>query len=158
MDAFDVTLHRARKLLGDPAALLLHDGRLSLNPDLVWLDIGALGHATARIERALVGGVPEQSVLAHWIRSLTKLYPSPLLRHEPDSGWLLQARDTWRRRVERHARQLAAACRALNAAPLALELYARLAEADPQHESIVGEHARLSQELRYRPEGGATPN
>ena len=99
MDAFDVTLHRARKLLGNPAALLLHDAHLSLNPDLVWLDIGALGHATARIERGLASGAPELSTLANWSRLLTQLYPSPLLKHEPDS-----------RLAAPGARYLAAAC------------------------------------------------
>lgn len=35
---FETTLHRLRKYLGDDRFLLLQDGRLSLDPDLVWVD------------------------------------------------------------------------------------------------------------------------
>jgi LuxR family transcriptional regulator, maltose regulon positive regulatory protein len=35
---FDITLHRARKLLGHDEALLLKDGQLLLNPALAWTD------------------------------------------------------------------------------------------------------------------------
>ena len=38
--AFSVTLHRLRKMIGH-SALQLNDSRLSLNPDMCWVDVWA---------------------------------------------------------------------------------------------------------------------
>src|SRR5207302_153840 len=53
--SFTATLHRLRRLLDDDEAVTLRDGRLSLNPGLVWVDTWALEQAVAdsRLEEAL---------------------------------------------------------------------------------------------------------
>lgn len=38
IQSFNITLHRLRKLLGQENAVLLEGGRLSLNPDVCWVD------------------------------------------------------------------------------------------------------------------------
>jgi LuxR family maltose regulon positive regulatory protein len=37
--SFKVSLHRLRKLLGRDDAVLLHDGKVSLNERMCWLDV-----------------------------------------------------------------------------------------------------------------------
>jgi DNA-binding SARP family transcriptional activator len=137
LDAFDVTLHRARKLLGDPASLLLHDGRLSFNPDLVWLDLWALTRLTDRIEQGLGRSSPTAAVLQAWTQELFRHYSGPLLASESDVPWLVTARDIWRRRFERHVLRLAGSCLTAKLPDHALELYRRLLEIDPLAESVV---------------------
>ncbi len=51
--SFTATLHRLRKLLGEDDAVLLRDGRLSLNPALVWVDAWALEQACSALDEAL---------------------------------------------------------------------------------------------------------
>ena len=50
--AFESTLHRLRKLLRRDDAILHVDGRLTLNPQLVWVDAWALEHQLGRAEEA----------------------------------------------------------------------------------------------------------
>jgi LuxR family transcriptional regulator, maltose regulon positive regulatory protein len=50
--AFESTLHRLRKLLRRDDAILHVDGRLALNPKLVWVDAWALEHQLGKAEEA----------------------------------------------------------------------------------------------------------
>ena len=47
---FDSALFRARSLLGTPAALVLKDGRISLDPGHCWTDAAAFLSACSRLE------------------------------------------------------------------------------------------------------------
>lgn len=85
--AFDMALHRLRKLLGRDDSVLVRDGKASLNDDLCWLDVWAF-------ERGLdEGGEAMPHALA--------LYRGLLLPSEPDSRWMLPARERLRRRYLR---------------------------------------------------------
>lgn len=77
--SFETTLYRLRKLLRHDGALLLRDGRLSLDPQLCWLDLWSLDEASAAIDAALRQGV-EVAVLAQLTRRLFQLYRGPLLK------------------------------------------------------------------------------
>jgi LuxR family transcriptional regulator, maltose regulon positive regulatory protein len=46
--ALAMGMHRLRKLLGDPEAIQVHDGRISLNARRVWLDIWAFDRLAAQ--------------------------------------------------------------------------------------------------------------
>lgn len=131
MGALDVTLHRARKLLGHPDALRLHDGRLSLNPELVCLDLWALQRLAREVDDGLGGPTATPATLAAWTGALTESVRGPLLAGEADTAWLLAARERWHRRVEQLALRLGAACLAAGLAGDAQRLYARLLEAEP---------------------------
>lgn len=59
--SFDTTLHRLRRTLGDERLLLLEGGRLSLDPGLVWTDVGALEAARQALVHAVQADAePEQ--------------------------------------------------------------------------------------------------
>jgi ATP/maltotriose-dependent transcriptional regulator MalT/DNA-binding SARP family transcriptional activator len=85
--AFDMALHRLRKLLGRDDAVLVRDGKASLNQDLCWLDVWAF-------ERNLDEGADAK-------RRALSLYRGALLPSEPDSRWLLPARERLRQRYLR---------------------------------------------------------
>jgi DNA-binding SARP family transcriptional activator len=83
--AMEITLARLRKLLGHADAVLLHERRLRLNPQRVWLDSAALA---AQLDAAAVDA---PQVLALW--------RGTLLAGEPDDAWLAAYRQRWRMRI-----------------------------------------------------------
>lgn len=90
-DAFEIALHRLRKLLGrDDAVLLLH-GKLNLNPELTWTDVGAF-------ERLAVA---DPSLDIDSVRRALALYKGPFLASYEDSAWLFPARERIRARYVR---------------------------------------------------------
>ena len=75
--SFDSNLYRLRKLLDIDGALLLAEGKLSLNPDLVWLDVWAFDKA---IDAGNVGAALD-------------LYRGHFLALDAPLPWTLPARD-----------------------------------------------------------------
>ncbi|MCK7497369.1 MAG: hypothetical protein MZW92_46165 [Comamonadaceae bacterium] len=53
--AFDTTLHRLRKLLGHERAVVLSEGRLSLNPTVCWVDAWTLERLIGKLDGLLKG-------------------------------------------------------------------------------------------------------
>ena len=85
-----VNLHRARKLLGHDEALVLDDGRLSFNNEMVSLDLRAFEACVREIE-GMRGG-DEAGALTAASARLVALYRGPLLRDDGDAPWLMPAR------------------------------------------------------------------
>jgi LuxR family maltose regulon positive regulatory protein len=88
--SFDTTLHRLRKLLGVENALLLNDGRLFFNRDLVWTDAAALERETLGIDKR--GASFDVNAVAG---RLIGLYGGALLDGE-EAGWAVTARERLR--------------------------------------------------------------
>jgi LuxR family maltose regulon positive regulatory protein len=93
--AFDTTLHRLRRLLSEPAAIVLRDSALSLVPALVWTDVWEVDRllgelaANSRAEEGAPG-----------LHRLAELYAGPLLDGEEEPAWTL-ARSRLQERVLR---------------------------------------------------------
>jgi DNA-binding SARP family transcriptional activator len=133
-DAFEVTLHRLRKLLGRDDAILLEHGMVRVNCELAWVDVLAF----ERLASEANGDQGPLDVDAA-TRALA-LYRGPFLHNEDDAPWLLPARDRLRSRFIRLAARTAQHCEqageparaadvcaaALEVEPLAEELYRRL--------------------------------
>ena len=115
--SFDVCLHRARRLLGVPQALVLAEGRLRFDPSLVWIDLDELARSQPRESAA----VPPQALARRWLQ----YWQGPLLDGEPTTPWLLAARRRWDARLSRSARALAQACREAGDAEVAAALEQR---------------------------------
>lgn len=80
------TLKRLRDMLGHAESLRVHDGKVSLNDRICWLDTWALREwIQSMLEKP--GGVPEETGMAQ----LQALYRGPSLRGE-DAPWLNPAR------------------------------------------------------------------
>lgn len=80
-DAFEIALHRLRKLLGDDEAIRLTNGVVSIDSGRVWVDVTAFGqiadgvHSPATMNRAL------------------SLYGGSFLSEQPERPWMLPMRD-----------------------------------------------------------------
>jgi hypothetical protein len=75
-----LSLHRLRQLLGDADAVRLTGGKVSLNPERVWVDAMALIEARERLSDAAFRGLA------------ASLYRGEFLQDEPDEAWMLPAR------------------------------------------------------------------
>lgn len=95
--ALGTALYRLRHLLDTEQAILLGDGKLSLNPQCVWVDRWAF----EALAEASAGAEPE---------ALFELYGGHFLEHEEEQPWMLLPREhlktTLRRAVEANGRRL----------------------------------------------------
>jgi len=132
--SFTATLHRLRKLLGDDDALLLRDGRLSLNPALVWVDLWALEQALGELDEAL----RSPGVAAHVERLMDEaltLYRGPFLPDESEQPSYIACREQLRARLLRCLTRAARAREEAGRAEAAADWYTRCIDADPLFEA-----------------------
>jgi DNA-binding SARP family transcriptional activator len=101
--SFTSTLHRLRKLLGEDRALVLHEGKLSLDARYFWIDAWAFERLLAELEAALKPGrAPAAAELAERLGArLQELYRGAFLAGEAEESWSLRPRERWRARVSR---------------------------------------------------------
>jgi LuxR family maltose regulon positive regulatory protein len=90
--SFEVTLSRLRKWLGVEGALRLVDGRLALNPRLVWCDVTAFERAHQQLQQHLVPHA-ETAPLPVIMRCLTGLYRGKLFGHAALDAWGVAPRE-----------------------------------------------------------------
>lgn len=134
--SFTATLHRLRRLLDDDDALLLREGRLSLDPDTVWVDVWALEGVIADLDAALRGPGPLQAATA--LRALADealaLYRGAFLPDESDQPSFLACREQLRARLLRCLARAARAWEDAGQFAAAADCYLRLIDADPFYE------------------------
>lgn len=92
--SLETALSRLRRLLGSERAVQSRDGRVSLDPERVYLDLAAfdLRWQACNAMPATAGPWPALA------ESALALYRRPLLDGEPDATWLLTERRRWHRR------------------------------------------------------------
>lgn len=95
--SFATTLHRLRLLLGEERALRLREGRLSLDPRHVWLDVWAF---EALLDRAEKQRAMEPAARALLERALD-LYRGPFLGADGGAPWAISLRERLRSRFLR---------------------------------------------------------
>lgn len=107
--SFNSTLHRLRKLLGEDRALVLSEGKLSLDGRYIWTDTWALEQLTALIDQSLRGGreTIDRSAVAALGDRLLDLYRGPFLGNEADQPWSQTLRQRLRNRYVRTACDIA---------------------------------------------------
>jgi tetratricopeptide (TPR) repeat protein len=94
----ETTLSRLRRLLGRADAVLLHERKLRLNPQRVWLDSAALARQLDRLQRPARANSPEIDRERAWDAALA-LWRGPLLADEGDAPWIEPARERLRMRA-----------------------------------------------------------
>jgi hypothetical protein len=93
--SFTATLHRLRRLLADDDALLLREGRLSLNPALFWVDAWAFDHLVAEVDACSDAAAPAAQLRA-LAAELVALYRGSFLPDESDQSAYLARRPYWK--------------------------------------------------------------
>jgi len=105
--SFQVTLHRLRVLLGHPEALVLHQGRLSLNPASCWVDVwefeAFLEQSAARLRENNLGRASEIMEMA------IGLYRGPFLGGEAEEPWAISRSERLRSKLLRIIQSIAEA-------------------------------------------------
>jgi DNA-binding SARP family transcriptional activator len=134
--SFTATLHRLRRLLGEDEALLLRDGRLSLDAGLVWVDVWALEGVLTDFDEALRG--PGDARSASALQALADeslaLYRGPFLPDESEQPGYLAFREQCRARLLRCLTRVARAWEEAGQAEAAADCYQRFIDADPLYE------------------------
>ncbi|ACV68917.1 hypothetical protein [Desulfohalobium retbaense] len=85
-NALKTQVHRLRRLLGDPKVLTWQGKRLSLDPSLVWVDVGALSSIFERFGSGELALAPTDVV-----RLVLDLYKGPFLP-EIEESWVFEPR------------------------------------------------------------------
>ena len=96
-------LHRLRKLLGEDAAVLLRHGRLSINPELCWLDLRAFDAVSRQVEdftRRPQGPVDIDEV-GEYVDAMLGVYCGPFMADEADNPMYVSLRERLRNRFLR---------------------------------------------------------
>ena len=138
--ALTVALHRLRKLLGRDDAVLLEVGRLSLNPQRVWVDCLAFEQLADNV------GMPALSALPPAARAAAEralaLYSGPFLHGSDDEAWQLVYRSRLASKFKRMLTLLAQAAGARGDGAAARALLERGLELDPLAEDLARELMR----------------
>lgn len=119
-NSFNVAVHRLRRLLGDERALVLREGRLSIDPQRLWTDV----HTLAQLEARLDDLAPAEAA-----RELLELYTGPFL-DDDDAPWAQAARARLRSHLLRTGALLGGHLERIGELERAAELRLRIAELD----------------------------
>ena len=134
--AFDITLHRLRKLLGNDKAIQVTDRHVSLNPNLVRVDLWALERQLAAVVPLVQTHTPEPAQLERAAPAILNLYRGHLLAGEADSAWLLPVRNRLSGRFQRFVMRLGEHWDAAGEWQRSAALYERAVELDPLAETF----------------------
>jgi len=127
-DAFRVALHRLRKILGDTEAILVEDGRVSLNRHLCWVDALVFDELTNSARGSAEPDPSQQRALA--------LYRGALLPADRDESWSMVMRERLRSKFMHQFARVGAILEARGAWNEALDLYLRALDVDNLTESF----------------------
>jgi len=133
--AFDTTLHRLRKLLGNERALLLSDGKLSVNPMLCWVDAWSFERQLGRIELSLKNpDEAERHSLEQLVSRLHALYRGPFLGRDTRAAWAVAQRERLQAKYLRLLSALARYWEGQEEWGLAAEAYEKAIDVQPSTE------------------------
>lgn len=146
-DALGVNLHRLRKLLGNHDAVILHDGRVSLDPCRCWVDAWAFQRLLGSAAQA---STPERSRM---LESALALYRGPFLACEQEEPWSLAMRERLRSMFVRHSAELGRLHEEAGRWDKAIACYQRCLETDELGEEFYQGLMRCYGHLGRRAEG-----
>jgi len=130
-----ITLHRLRKMLGDDAALIVEDGKLSLNRRLFWVDTWAFDQICTQTTALIAANAPPASLIAAAQQALG-VYRGPLLASDTDEAWSDAPRE---QRKNQLLRLITTTCQVLEKAgqkESVIDLYRHTLECEPHAEAI----------------------
>jgi DNA-binding SARP family transcriptional activator len=135
--AFDITLHRLRRVFGRQNLLGLWEGKLSIDPRQCWIDVWEFEKLVRRIEVSLSQS-PQTShaVCANFASALLRVYAGHFLEHETQDAWAVACRDRLKAKFLRAVVTLATRFEQDRKWDQAATLYLRALELDNLAEQI----------------------
>jgi LuxR family maltose regulon positive regulatory protein len=127
--ALESALYRLRQLLGARDAVRMKGGKVSLNRDLLWVDMWEFE------DELRLSHDPEADDIER-ISRLRRLYQGHFLQHEAEKPWVLKARQHLRDRLLRAIRDAARACEHARRWEAAANLYRDGIELDSLNEGL----------------------
>ena len=104
--AFDITVHRLRRLLNCDEALQVTARTVSLNPQLVWVDVWALERRLAPLIPAVNAALPEIELLESEAQEVLNLYRGHFLAGESEESWQIALKNRLSGRFQRFVLRL----------------------------------------------------
>jgi DNA-binding SARP family transcriptional activator len=148
--SFDSTLYRLRKLIGHDAALVLNEGKLSLDPRHCWVDVEAFERAARHADAVAQDTAAAPERIAAAAARLRAAYPGHFLAGDEDHGWLLTMRDRLRAKLVRTALTLGRRLQTAGRLHDAADLYERTLELDNLAEELYRQLIVCQRELGER--------
>ena len=130
--SFTATLHRLRRMLDDDEAVVLRDGRLSLNKALVWVDTWALEQLFDDFDSTLRAADRSAAwgVLNEFVEQALRLYRGPFLPGESEQPAYIACREQIRARLLRFLAHVGRGWEEAGSPALAAEAYLRCIDVD----------------------------
>ena len=130
--SFTATLHRLRRALGEDDAVVLRDGRLTLNKAMVWVDTWALEQLLDDFEPALRGTDLDDSAVPcrKYVADALSIYRGPFLPDESDQPSYIACREQQRSRLLRFLGRMARMWEERRDPEAAANIYLRFIEVD----------------------------
>ena len=124
--SFTSALHRLRKLLGEERAVVLHEGKVSLDRRYFWVDVWAFDEVAADADRS---SDPRRTLKL--AERMLDLYRGPFLAGESDAAWSLPQRERLRSRLARVTGRVLRHWQDTGEHGLAREWFQKCCEVDP---------------------------
>jgi two-component SAPR family response regulator len=129
-NAFEITLHRLRKLVGVDKALALSNGLLTLDNQLCWVDVWAFEQIAGQAETLLISPQPDPNELAILSSRLLALYHGHFLGRETPEPWSISLRERLRSKFLRHLVDVARHWEKIGQHETAIQYYQKGLEVD----------------------------
>jgi LuxR family transcriptional regulator, maltose regulon positive regulatory protein len=149
--ALECGLYRLRQLLGEPGAIIMAGGKVSLDRNYFWVDMWAL-------ERELHESDDSCSDAASRLARIRRLYAGHFLEQESDRPWTLNTRQSLRDKFLRSIREIARIYESQRLWQEAARIYQNGIELDDMAEDLyrglmichreLGEHTEVLQIYR----------
>jgi len=129
--SFTQTLHRLRGYFEDEA-LVLRDGRLSLNAALFWVDTWAMEHLLTELDGRLrdADAISAETAVKALLEEMLMLYAGPFLPDEAEQPSFIACREQLRSRLIRMVNRVARRCEESGRTDAAVDCYLRCIDAD----------------------------
>ena len=132
---FDATLARLKKLIGSEEWIVVAGGKLAIDETQVWIDAVELARVANRVD-ALALPDSSDAALQHLARSALALYRAAFLSQEPETPWLLEARERNKNRFVRTIERLGTDLERRGLVADAVRLFDRGTEIEPVAETF----------------------
>ena len=129
-NAFEITLHRLRKLIGIEKALVLSNGLLTLNNQFCWVDVWTFEQVMGSAEALLNSAQPDPVKLASLSSRALTLYHGQFLGRETPEPWSISLRERLRSKFLRHLVDVARHWEKIGEHETAIQYYQKGLEAD----------------------------